>query len=120
MKKARILSICNVVGSMLSRESDGNLYIRSGPEIGVASTKAFTCQLTVLLLLALYLAQERKKLPQEQAAAILNELAKTPRHLEQILSQSSSYEAIAKAMYKHSNSLYIDAGFITRSLWKER
>ena len=50
-KGARILAICNVVGSMLSRESDGNLYTRSGPEIGVASTKAFTCQLVVLFLL---------------------------------------------------------------------
>jgi glutamine---fructose-6-phosphate transaminase (isomerizing) len=109
-KKARILSICNVVGSMLSRESDGNLYIRSGPEIGVASTKAFTCQLTVILLLALYLAQERKKLQPEQAKALLSDLAKLPQVLEQILSQSTSYEEIAKAICQHNNSLYLGRG----------
>ena len=70
-KHARILSICNVVGSMLSRESDGNLYTRSGPEIGVASTKAFTSQLAVLVLIALYLARARKQIPQEQMVPLL-------------------------------------------------
>jgi glutamine---fructose-6-phosphate transaminase (isomerizing) len=109
-KNARILSICNVVGSMLSRESDGNLYIRSGPEIGVASTKAFTCQLAVLLMLALYLAQIRKKLQPGQAAFILSELARLPQCMEQILDQSPSYEAIAKEIYQHTNSLYLGRG----------
>jgi glutamine---fructose-6-phosphate transaminase (isomerizing) len=110
MKKARILSICNVVGSMLSRESDGTLYIRSGPEIGVASTKAFTCQMTVLLLTALYLAQVRKKIQPEQMSKILAGLVKIPQCLDRILAQSSSYEEIARHIYQYTNSLYIGRG----------
>jgi glutamine---fructose-6-phosphate transaminase (isomerizing) len=109
-KGARILSICNVVGSMLSRESDGTLYIRSGPEIGVASTKAFTCQLAVILLVALYLAQDRKKLSREQMAQLLSGLVQIPQDIERLLAQSSSYEAIAKTIYQHNNSLYLGRG----------
>jgi glucosamine--fructose-6-phosphate aminotransferase (isomerizing) len=109
-KNARILSICNVVGSMLSRESDGNLYIRSGPEIGVASTKAFTCQLAVLVLVALHLAQVRKKLAPGQAAALLSGLVRVPHCISQLLEQSSSYEKIARVMYPHTNALYLGRG----------
>jgi glucosamine--fructose-6-phosphate aminotransferase (isomerizing) len=109
-KNARILSICNVVGSMLSRESEGNLYIRSGPEIGVASTKAFTCQLAVLEMLALYLARIRKKLQPAQSASIFSGLKRLPHCVEQILAQSASYEEIAKAIYRHNNSLYLGRG----------
>ncbi len=109
-KQARILSICNVVGSMLSRESNGNLYIRSGPEIGVASTKAFTCQLAVLVMIALYLAQERKTLRPEQAAGLISGLLQAPDRVERLLSQSPSYEEIAKAIYRHNNSLYLGRG----------
>jgi glutamine---fructose-6-phosphate transaminase (isomerizing) len=110
MKKARILSICNVVGSMLSRESDGNIYIRSGPEIGVASTKAFTSQLAVLVMLAIYLAQARKKLAPEQAKAILSELARVPACIQQLLAQDSSLKEIAKVMYPANNALYLGRG----------
>ncbi len=109
-KNARILSICNVVGSMLSRESEGNLYIRSGPEIGVASTKAFTCQLAVLEILALYLARIRKKLQPAQSASIFSGLKRLPHCVEQILAQSASYEEIAKAIYRHNNFLYLGRG----------
>ena len=110
MKKARILSICNVVGSMLSRESDGTLYIRSGPEIGVASTKAFTCQLMVLLLVALYLSQERKLIKPEQKLDLVSDLAKLPECMNWILSQNSLYEDIAKEIYRYNNALYIGRG----------
>lgn len=110
MKKARILSVCNVVGSMLSRESDGTLYIRSGPEIGVASTKAFTCQLTVLLLIALYLAQEKKLITPEQKLDLLSDLVKLPKNLDWILAQNDSYEEIAGKIYECSNALYIGRG----------
>jgi len=110
MKKARILSICNVVGSMLSRESHGTLYIRSGPEIGVASTKAFTCQLMVLLLVALFLAQERNLIKPEQKLALVPDLVKLPQHLEWILSQSDSYKEIARAIHRHTNALYLGRG----------
>lgn len=109
-KHARILSICNVVGSMLSRESDGNLYTRSGPEIGVASTKAFTCQLTVLVLIALYLAGARKKIRPEQTAAILSGLAQAPQCVERLLAESPSYKKIAQAVSGHSNALYLGRG----------
>jgi glucosamine--fructose-6-phosphate aminotransferase (isomerizing) len=109
-KKARVLSICNVVGSMLSREAEGNLYIRSGPEIGVASTKAFTCQLTVLVLLALHLAQIRGKLQPDQAAPLLSGLIQLPNCVQQLLDQSAAYKEIAKAIYRHTNALYLGRG----------
>ncbi len=109
-KNAKILSICNVVGSMLSRESDGNLYTRSGPEIGVASTKAFTSQLTVLVLIALYLARMRKNLEPDRMAAILSDLMQVPHCVERLLAKSSSYQDIAKIIYTHNNSLYLGRG----------
>jgi glucosamine--fructose-6-phosphate aminotransferase (isomerizing) len=109
-KNARILSICNVIGSMLSRESDGNLYTRSGPEIGVASTKAFTSQLVVLVLIALHLACVRKKLPADQIRHLLSELVRLPQCIEQLLEQNSSYLEIAKAIYQCTNSLYLGRG----------
>jgi glutamine---fructose-6-phosphate transaminase (isomerizing) len=109
-KKARILSICNVVGSMLSRESEGNLYIRSGPEIGVASTKAFTCQMTVLLQLAIYLAQVRKKLQPGQANALLSGLTQLPNMVEKLLEQGAICEKIASVICPHNNALYLGRG----------
>jgi glucosamine--fructose-6-phosphate aminotransferase (isomerizing) len=109
-KKARVLSICNVVGSMLSRESEGNLYIRSGPEIGVASTKAFTCQLAVLVMLAIDLGQIHKKLQPGQAASLLTGLTRLPECIQRLLDQSASYEEIARVMYPHNNALYLGRG----------
>ncbi len=109
-KNARILSICNVVGSMLSRESDGNLFTRSGPEIGVASTKAFTCQLAVLFLLTLYLAKLRKTITLEETASLLAELTRVPQCVQHLLSQSALYKKIAKVMFKHNNCLYLGRG----------
>jgi glucosamine--fructose-6-phosphate aminotransferase (isomerizing) len=110
MKKARILSICNVVGSMLSRESHGNMYIRSGPEIGVASTKAFTCQLMDLLLVALYLSQERNLIKPEQKIALVSDLIKLSQNMERLLSQSAFYEEIARSIHKYNNALYLGRG----------
>ncbi len=109
-KHARILSICNVVGSMLSRESDGNLYTRSGPEIGVASTKAFTSQIAVLVLVALYLARARNQIPQEQMEPLLAELARVPHCIEQMLDQTSTYEEIARRLLRCNNALYLGRG----------
>src|SRR5262252_9474185 len=80
------IAICNVVGSMATRETDGTIYTHAGPEIGVASTKAFTSQLVALYLLALRLAQQRGVLPQAQAAAHFEALAHVPQLLEQTLS----------------------------------
>jgi len=109
-KHARILSICNVVGSMLSRESDGNLYTRSGPEIGVASTKAFTSQLAVLVLIALHLARARKLISHEQMVPLLSELSRVPHCIELLLDQTSTYEVIARKMTSCANSLYLGRG----------
>jgi len=109
-KKARILSICNVVGSMLSRESEGNLYIRSGPEIGVASTKAFTCQMTVLLQLAIYLAQVRKTVQPGLTNELLTGLVQLPNAVRKLLEQGSVCEKIAGAISMHNNALYLGRG----------
>src|SRR5499427_7814748 len=70
-KGSKTLAICNVVGSMITREAAGTIYTHAGPEIGVASTKAFTCQLTALFLLAMYVAQERNSLAAEESAALV-------------------------------------------------
>lgn len=109
-KHARILSICNVIGSMLSRESEGNLYIRSGPEIGVASTKAFTCQLAVLEMLALYLGKIRKKLRPGQAASLLSDLNRLPGLVRRLLEESAACEEIAKTVCRCDNALYLGRG----------
>ena len=109
-KKAHILSICNVVGSMLSRESDGTLYTRSGPEIGVASTKAFTCQMAVLVLIALHLGHLRKKTDAKQTADLISGLVQIPHCMERLLANAPAYEEIARAIYKCSNSLYLGRG----------
>jgi glucosamine--fructose-6-phosphate aminotransferase (isomerizing) len=110
VKGSRILSICNVVGSMLSRESDGTLYTRSGPEIGVASTKAFTTQLVVLFLLALHLAQLRKKISREQTAALLADLTRVPHCIQELLAGDSVYQKIATQLFKKYNFLYLGRG----------
>ena len=109
-KGAKVLAICNVVGSMLSRESDGTLYTRSGPEIGVASTKAFTSQLAVLFLLALHLAQLRKKIAAEEAHQLLAELTRVPQCMQALLASSHLYEKIARVMFKSFNFLYLGRG----------
>ncbi len=109
-KGARVLAICNVVGSMLSRESDGTLYTRSGPEIGVASTKAFTTQLVVLFLLALHLAQLRKKVTPERAAGLLADLTRVPHCMKELLAQDAHFEKVASVLFRRYNFLYLGRG----------
>jgi glucosamine--fructose-6-phosphate aminotransferase (isomerizing) len=109
-KNARVLAICNVVGSMLSREADGTLYTRSGPEIGVASTKAFTTQLVVLFLLALHLAQVRRKVTPAQTSALLADLMRVPHCIKQVLTYNSLYERIASVLFRRYNFLYLGRG----------
>jgi glucosamine--fructose-6-phosphate aminotransferase (isomerizing) len=84
-KGSRTVGICNVVGSMVSREAEGTIYTHAGPEIGVASTKAFTAQLTALFLFALYLAEKRGQLTPEQACNCILELSRIPGKLESIV-----------------------------------
>src|SRR3954452_19619246 len=110
-KGARSISICNVVGSMATRETDGTVYTHAGPEIGVASTKAFTTQIVALHLLAMYLGQIRGTLTPEQARPHLEALTQLPLQLEQTLSSCEAVtEEIAKRFYQRSDFLFLGRG----------
>ncbi len=107
---ARVISICNVVGSMATRESDGTVYTHAGPEIGVASTKAFTSQLVALHLLALYLGQARGVLAPDEARPHLEALDHLPVKLELALKCDPLIESIAARFHKRSDFLYLGRG----------
>jgi glucosamine--fructose-6-phosphate aminotransferase (isomerizing) len=107
---ARSLAICNVVGSMVTREAEGTIYTHAGPEIGVASTKAFTSQLVALQLLALYLAQVRKSLSPDAARTHIRALMELPKLLERTLKTSSRVEEIAGRLYGRSDFLFLGRG----------
>jgi glucosamine--fructose-6-phosphate aminotransferase (isomerizing) len=109
-KGATSIAICNVVGSMATRETDGTVYTHAGPEIGVASTKAFTSQLVALQLLALYLGQIRGTLTPEAARPHLEALTQLPLLLEQTLKCEPLTEEIAKRFYQRSDFLYLGRG----------
>jgi glucosamine--fructose-6-phosphate aminotransferase (isomerizing) len=109
-KGAKVLGICNVVGSMLTREANGTIYTHAGPEIGVASTKAFTGQLTALMLTALYLAQVRGKLTPALAQSLMQELTRVPHKIETILQRDSSLEELARLFFRHTDFLYLGRG----------
>ena len=110
LKGATILAICNVVGSMLTREANGTIYTHAGPEIGVASTKAFTGQLTALILTALYLAQVRGKLTSAQAETLMQELTRIPHKIETILQRDAEIEELARQFFRHTDFLYLGRG----------
>jgi len=109
-KGARVVSIVNVVGSTLARESDGVLYIHCGPEIGVASTKAFTGQLTALYLLALHLAHVRGVLNANDGRVWLERLVSLPKYVEHILMREAEIVAIAKRYHTKRSFLYLGRG----------
>jgi glucosamine--fructose-6-phosphate aminotransferase (isomerizing) len=109
-KGATILSICNVVGSMITRESDGVIYTHAGPEIGVASTKAFSTQLVCLVLLALYLGRRRGSLTAERAAEVMDGLLHIPLMVEKIIEMDGEIEDLATGFYKYDNFLYLGRG----------
>jgi glucosamine--fructose-6-phosphate aminotransferase (isomerizing) len=109
-KGARSIAICNVVGSMATREADGTLYTHAGPEIGVASTKAFTCQLVALHILAMYLGQVRGTLSEEQRRRLITDLLRLPSVLEQVLKTSKQIEDIAGRFYNRRDFLYLARG----------
>src|SRR6266849_290019 len=112
LKGSRTLAICNVVGSMVTREASGTLLTHAGPEIGVASTKAFTGQLTALLLLAIYLGELRETVSMDCAKKLLQEFARIPHKLETILlaDEKGHYEALAKIFFRHTDFLYLGRG----------
>jgi glutamine---fructose-6-phosphate transaminase (isomerizing) len=109
-KGAQSISICNVVGSMATRETDGTVYTHAGPEIGVASTKAFTTQIVALHLLAMYLGQIRGTLTPDQAKPHIESLTQLPLLLEQVLKCEPITEEIAKRFYQRSDFLYLGRG----------
>ncbi|RKY38957.1 MAG: glutamine--fructose-6-phosphate aminotransferase [Candidatus Omnitrophota bacterium] len=98
--RLKTLSICNVVASSIARESDSVLYTLAGPEIGVASTKAYTAQICLLYLLALYLGEKNSVIPQETKKMLLSQLQLVPHLMEKILTQSEKIRNIA---YKYSS-----------------
>jgi len=107
---ARVLGVCNVVGSTIARESGGGVYIHAGPEIGVASTKAFTSQVAALALLTLYLGRLGELSP-ELGAELTRELASIPDKIERILAGADKVKAIARAYARHNNFLYLGRGY---------
>jgi glutamine---fructose-6-phosphate transaminase (isomerizing) len=109
-KGARSIAICNVVGSMATRESDGTVYTHAGPEIGVASTKAFTSQLVALHLLALHLAQVRGALSSEQAREEIDGLLQLPTLVDQTLRVSALVDEIARRFYNRRDFLFLGRG----------
>ncbi len=102
-----VISICNVLGSTLTRESDGVIYIHAGPEIGVASTKAYTAQLAALYLFAFYLAQIRDVLPAAKIKKLLDELRKVPKHQVEILKWQKSIATLARRHSHLGSFLYL-------------
>jgi glutamine---fructose-6-phosphate transaminase (isomerizing) len=109
-KGARTVAICNVVGSMITRDADGVLYTHAGPEIGVASTKAFTTQLVALDLLALYLAQARDSISPSQMADHLKALTLLSGQVEQALGLEGRIEEISRPYSRYSDFLYLGRG----------
>ena len=107
---SKTLAICNVVGSMITREAAGTLITHAGPEIGVASTKAFTGQLTALFLVAMYLGQVREVLNHDASMKLVEKLLHVPSLLEDILRRDAIYEDLAKTLSRASDFLYLGRG----------
>ncbi|HLQ67348.1 MAG TPA: glutamine--fructose-6-phosphate transaminase (isomerizing) [Candidatus Limnocylindrales bacterium] len=108
-KGIKVLGVCNVVGSTIARESDGGVYIHAGPEIGVASTKAFTSQVAALALLTLYLGRLGELSP-ELGGELTRELSTIPDKMERILANAEAIRGIARAYAHHNNFLYLGRG----------
>ena len=107
---SKVLAICNVQGSMIMREADGTILTHAGPEIGVASTKAFTSQMVALYLLGLYLGQLRGKLSTDEAKYHAQELAELPVKLEHLLNDSDNIEELSKEFFRVTDFLYLGRG----------
>ena len=109
-KGSRTLAICNVVGAMIAREASGTIYTHAGPEIGVASTKAFTAQLTALFLFALYLGQIRGTVTEDDARKLVEELSMLPGKLESVLAREEELEDLAKQYNRATDFLFLGRG----------
>ena len=110
-KGSMTIAICNVVGSMVAREAHGTIYTHAGPEIGVASTKAFTAQLTALFLFALHMAQKRGTIASAESVALVDELSRIPGKIEEVLRQrDGECRQLAKVFASASNFLFLGRG----------
>ncbi len=109
---ALVLGICNVVGSSIPRETDGGVYTHAGPEIGVASTKAFTAQVTVLAMMALLIGHKRKILSDELYSHYIHELTAIPEKIERILQHDDDFRKIAELYKGVNNFLYLGRGYL--------
>lgn len=108
---AKVIGICNVVGSSIARETDAGVYTHAGPEIGVASTKAFTAQVTVLAMMAVILGNKRGIISEERFKELIIELTNIPEKIEEILKLNDSIKEIAKIYQGATNFLYLGRGF---------
>ena len=109
-KGSKTLAICNVVGSMITREAAGTIITHAGPEIGVASTKAFTSQLTALFILAMYLGQQNHYLDESASRCLVQELLRVPGKLEAVLSNDGMYEGLARQLAHSTDALFLGRG----------
>jgi glutamine---fructose-6-phosphate transaminase (isomerizing) len=109
-EQGKSLTITNVVGSMTTRVADAVLYTRAGPEIGVASTKAFTTQLACLYLVALHLARLRKTLSDSELRTALTDLTELPQKMEKILTGAKNIEDIARSLFRQHDFLFLARG----------
>jgi glutamine---fructose-6-phosphate transaminase (isomerizing) len=111
-KGSPTVAICNVMGSMITREAAGTIPTHAGPEIGVASTKAFTAQLTALFLLAGYLGQVRGKVSSGCAIKLMQEITRIPHKMERVLQadEKGVYENLARQLFRYSDFLYLGRG----------
>jgi len=107
---ATVLGICNVVGSSIPRETHAGVYTHAGPEIGVASTKAFTCQVTVLAMMAIVLGKKKKLLSNTVCQQLIHDLKQVPEKIEKILESNEKIKDIASLYKNASNSLYLGRG----------
>jgi glutamine---fructose-6-phosphate transaminase (isomerizing) len=109
---ALVLGICNVVGSSIPRETDAGVYTHAGPEIGVASTKAFTAQVTVLAMMALLIGRKKNVLSEEQYLSYIKSLTEVPGRIEQILVHDDEFKRIASLYKLANNFLYLGRGYL--------
>jgi glutamine---fructose-6-phosphate transaminase (isomerizing) len=109
---ATVIGICNVVGSSIPRETDGGVYTHAGPEIGVASTKAFTAQVTVLTMMAMMLGHKKKLITDESYKELISELYDIPAKIEKILTLNDSYLKVSELYKDATNFLYLGRGYL--------
>ncbi len=108
---ATVIGICNVVGSSISRETHAGVYMHAGPEIGVASTKAFTAQVTVLAMMAMMIGYKKGVLETKRYKALINELTEIPDKIERILKHDNVFKSIAEQFQNVTNFLYLGRGY---------